>query len=308
MGTPDFVIPVLAALQALPDSRVVGVYTSPDRPRGRGRSTEETPVKRYAIAQGLPVFQPTTLRSPEAQQEMAALLPDAVIVAAYGRLLPPPVLQIPAYGCLNLHPSLLPLYRGPSPVVAAIKDGLTKTGITVMLLDEGMDTGPIIAQQKRPIQPTDTAETLTAALFVDGADLLVSVLPDWTAGRITAHPQNDDLATVTGKLERADGQADWRLSATQLERLQRAYTPWPGLFTTWQGMGLKLLKVYALPAPADLPAHPGLVATLSHPDAPAGVVTGDGVLGLQSVQLEGRRPVSAAAFLQGYPSFIGSQL
>ena len=308
MGTPQFVIPVLATLQVLPDSLVVGVYTSPDRPRGRGRTTEETPVKRYGAAQGLPVFQPPTLRSAAAQKELAALQPDAIVVAAYGRLLPLPVLETAPHGCLNLHPSLLPQFRGPSPVVTAIKEGLAETGITVMLLDEGMDTGPIIAQEKRLIHPTDTAESLTAALFRAGADLLVSILPAWCSGKMTARPQDDALATITRKIERSDGQADWHLSAPEMERLQRAYTPWPGLFTTWQGRVLKLLQVKALALAGGQAQGPGSVVDLPDKDSPVGVVTADGILGLTSIQLEGRRAASGGEFLQGYPSFIGSQL
>ena len=306
MGTPAIVIPVLEAIAKLEDCQVVGVYTSPDRPRGRGRSQEMTPVKSYAAELGLSVYQPATLRSSQAQEQLAALEPEVVVVAAYGRLLPPPVLEMPPHGCLNLHPSLLPKYRGPSPVVTAIKDGEGVTGVSLMLLDKGMDTGPIIAQQEYAISGDDTADSLTATLFAIGSALLVEKLNPWVSGQLTAHPQDDAWATLTRKLERTDGEANWQLSAQKLERIRRAYTPWPGLFTHWQGQVLKLLDVLALPANAGVTAERGLVVALANPDVPAAVVTGQGMLGLKSLQLEGRRSVSAAEFLRGHPSFIGS--
>ena len=308
MGTPDFVVPILEAVVQAPDVQVAGVYTPPDRPRGRGRSPEMPPVKSYALKQGLPVFQPATLRSARAQEELAALQPDVIIVAAYGKFLPVPVLDTPPHGCLNLHPSLLPKYRGPSPVVTAILEGESVTGVTLMKLDEGMDTGPIIAQQEQPITPQDTAGTLTAALFRLGAALLLENLSPWVAGRIAPRPQDNAQATVTRKLERADGQANWGLSALALERRRRAYTPWPGLFTHWQGQVLKLLDVALIPDSAHANGEPGLVVSLSLPETPAGVVTADGVLGLKRLQLEGRRDNSAGEFLRGYPQLIGSKL
>jgi methionyl-tRNA formyltransferase len=177
-----------------------------------------------------------------------------------------------------------------------------------MLLDEGMDTGPIIAQQERPIAPADTAESLTDALFRQGAELLLETLPEWVAGRITPRAQEETLATVTRKVERADGQARWELSATNLERRCRAYTPWPGLYTHWGAQVLKLVEVTALPATASPGARHGQVVPLQVPDIPAGIGTAEGVLGLKTLQLEGRRAVSAAEFLRGYPQFMGAQL
>ena len=306
MGTPAIVIPVLEAIADLEDCQVVGVYTSPDRPRGRGRTKEMPPVKSYASDLGFSVYQPATLRSSQAQEQLAALKPEVVVVASYGRLLPLPVLEMPPYGCLNLHPSLLPKYRGPSPVVTAIKYGESVTGVSLMLLDEGMDTGPIIAQQEYAISWEDTAESLTATLFAIGSALLVEKLNPWVSGQLTARPQDDSLATVTQKLERTDGEADWKLPAQTLEYIRRAYTPWPGLFTHWQGQVLKLLDVLALPTNAGVIAEPGLVVALDNPDVPAAVITGQGMLGLKSLQLEGRRSASAAEFLRGHPSFIGS--
>ena len=310
MGTPDYVIPVLAALTAAPGGEVVGVYTPPDRPRGRGQGLEPTPVKTAALEMGLPVFQPPSLRSAGARQELGALRPDVIVVAAYGKLLPREVLFLPPYGCLNLHPSLLPRYRGPAPVVTAILEGAATTGVTLMQLDEGMDTGPILARQERPLYGDETAATLTADLFSMGAQLLLDNLESWTAGRLPAQPQDDAQVTVTRKLERADGRADWSLAAVELERRRRAFTPWPGLTTHWQGKSLRLLDVAALEGAAwDLPAAaPGQVVALPTGDTPAAIGTALGLLALKSVQLEGRRATTAAEFLRGYPDFMGSRL
>lgn len=326
MGTPAFVIPVLEALRSAEGIDLVGVYTTPDRPKGRGRPQEMSPVKSYALSQSLPIYQPASLRSARVQAELAALRPDVIVVAAYGKFLPTEVLHLPSHGCLNLHPSLLPRYRGPSPVVTAILDGERVTGITLMLLDEGMDTGPLIAQRIHPISSDDTAETLTATLFQLGAELLLENLGPWVSGRLKAQPQDGTKATVTRKLERSDGLARWELSAVELERRRRAYTPWPGLFTHWKGQMLKLLDVAALPEDASLtpisegdpslsssdkggeePA-PGLVVPLPLRDTPVGVGTSRGILGLKLVQLEGRRAVTAGEFLRGYPDFLYSQL
>jgi methionyl-tRNA formyltransferase len=307
MGTPAFVIPVLDALIHTKVVEVVGVYTPPDRPSGRGRSSSVPPVKGQAVALGLPVYQPATLRSARVQAELAALKPDVILVAAYGKLLPPEVLKTPPRGCLNLHPSLLPRHRGPSPVATAILEGDAVTGVTLMLLDEGMDTGPIIAQLEHPLSPSDTAETLTAALFQMGNTLLKNLGP-WVSGELAARPQEEAKATITHKLERAHGEARWELSAMGLERRRRAFTPWPGLFTHWQGKVLKLLDVVALPAEAGPSPEPGLVVPLPLKDVAIGVGTGQGVLGIKALQLEGRRPVAGDEFRRGYPSFIGARL
>jgi methionyl-tRNA formyltransferase len=309
MGTPDFVVPVLDALVDSQDAEVVGVYTPPDRPRGRGRSPEMPPVKARALSLELPVHQTASLRSARVQEELASRQPDVIVVAAYGRLLPSRVLDLPHRGCLNLHPSLLPRYRGPSPVITTILEGDPITGVTLMQLDEGMDTGPIIAQREHPVAPDDTAETLTRSLFKLGADLLLENLHPWVEGQLAARPQDDAQATVTRKLERRDGEADWRLSAIELERRQRAYTPWPGLFTRWRDQVLKLVEVTALPAStASDNETPGTVAALQLAESPVGVVTGNGVLGLKALQLEGRRVTTAQEFVRGYPQFVGSRL
>ncbi len=308
MGTPVLVIPVLDALVQDSNIEITGVYTPPDRRQGRGRSSRMPPVKAYALEHGLPVFQPVSLRREEVQQELASLKAEVIVVAAYGKILPSAVLNMPPSGCLNLHPSRLPKYRGPSPVITTILEGDETTGVTLMLLDESMDTGPIIAQRDQAVSPEDTAETLTAALFKLGASLLSEQLAPWVAGELTCQPQDDTLATVTRKLERSDGEADWNLSSQQLSRRGRAFTPWPGLFTHWRGQVLKLLEVTDSPNLPEVDAAPGRVVRLDQVGAPAGIGTAQGVLGLKRVQLEGRSPTAADEFLKGYPQFIGAQL
>jgi len=288
------------------------VYAPPDRPGGRGRRADVSPIKSYALEKGLALFQPSSLRTAESQEELAAIAPEVIVVAAYGKLLPAQVLELPPHGCLNLHPSLLPLHRGPSPVSTAILEGDTVSGTTLMLLDRGMDTGPIIAQRQCQLSGAETAETLTADLFQLGTSLLLEKLDDWAGGRLTAKPQEEADATITQKLDRADGQANWSLPAAALERKRRAFTPWPGLFTHWQEKVLKLLDVVALPAETAEAAGSshqlGRVLALGTSDVPLGIATARGVLGLKTLQIEGRRAVAAAEFLRGYPQFVDARL
>ena len=308
MGTPAYAVPVLEALATVPESEVVAVYTPPDRPMGRGRRIGMPPVKVFALECGLPVYQPPSLRPENVQVELSALRPDVIVVAAYGKLLPASVFSTPPHGCLNLHPSLLPRYRGPSPVATAILDEEKTTGVTLMLLDEGMDTGPIIRQREWSLSGREDAESLTAALFRLGTKVLLESLEPWVAGQLPALPQDDTRATTTRKLQRNDGEADWQLAATVLERHSRAFCPWPGLFTKWDGKVLKLLDVVPVPATASVPIEPGRVIPLDTSGTIVGVVTSEGVLGLNSMQLEGRRPQSAGEFIRGYPHFLGARL
>ena len=306
-GTPGFAVPVLEAL--LDAGHVVAaVATQPDRPAGRGRERGAPPVKLAAQEWGIPALQPPSWRGVEAVGQVAALAPDALVVAAYGRLLPPALLRVPPLGTLNIHPSMLPRYRGPSPVAAAVLAGDTTTGVSVMLIDEGMDTGPVLAQVEEPIRPEDTAEALTERLFRRGATLLAATLGPWERGEIQPQPQDDAQATYTRLLRKEDGEVDFCEPAERLWRQVRAYTPWPGTHTTWEGRRLKLLDVVPL-ASQGVAAAPGEVVALppSGP-APAGVGTGDGVLGLLRVQIEGRQPVAARDFLAGHAAFVGARL
>ena len=307
MGTPIFAVPVLASLLNIEDSSIVGVYTPPDRPAGRGRKSQASPVKEFAEENRLPVYQPNNFRKEEDQAELAGLKPDAIIVAAYGKLLPKPVLDLPSFGCLNIHPSLLPRHRGPSPVATSILNGDLVTGVTIMLLDEGMDTGPLIAQHEFFLKGDETAQGLTTALFELGGELLKESLPQWQSGKLLSEAQNESLASVSRKFERADGLVDWSSSAVELERRLRAFTPWPGLFTHWNDSSLKIIEV-AIISSSSKEFAPGTVVGTNHPDVPAAVATGDGFLGLTKIQLEGKKAVDVKDFLNGSPLFMGAQL
>ena len=307
MGTPSPVVPVLRRLHEMPGVEVAAAVTPPDRPRGRGRQPEPPAVKQEALALSIPVLQPSNLRGDATQANLSALKPDVIVVAAYGRLLPPAVLALPPLGCLNLHPSLLPRHRGPSPVATAILEGDEVTGVSLMLLDEGMDTGPVIARREYANTGREATGELTDTLFAMGADLLAESLEPWVSGELAAQPQDDALASVTRKLERADGLADWTLPADTLARQCRAYDPWPGLYTQWQGRTLKLLEIAPWPEAETGAITPGRVVAGGRHSG-IFVVTGIGMLTLNRLQLEGRRPVSAHEFLMGYPDFIGAFL
>ena len=307
MGTPSFAVPVLGSLATISDSQVVGVYTPPDRPAGRGRKPQASPVKDYALEHDLPIFQPNNFRSQEVQDELADLQPDAIAVAAYGKLLPKPVLDVAPLGCLNIHPSILPRYRGPSPVATCLLNGDLITGVTIMLLDEGMDTGPLIAQHEFFLKGNETADGLTAELFKLGGELLQESLPQWQSGELKSEPQDETKASVTRKFQRADGLADWSLRAIELERKVRAFTSWPGLFTNWNDSSLKILEASIISS-SSTEFVPGTVVGTNHPDVAAAVATSEGFLGLHKVQIEGKRAVDARDFLNGSPDFIGSQL
>ncbi len=306
MGTPAVAIPVLAALTEA-GHEVVGVYTRPDRPSGRGRAVAAPEVKRYAEENGLRVFQPASLRREQAAvDELASLSPDAVVVAAYGLFLPEPVFAGPSLGALNVHPSLLPRYRGPSPVASAILNGDDVAGVTIMKVDADMDSGPIVAQRESAIGPEETTEDLTLRLFREGGSLLAEVLPQWARGEIEAWPQDDAAATITSRLEREDGQIDWSRSAEEIARSVRGYHPWPGAHTLWRGMGLKVVSATVPHRTGSEPVAPGDIVTLE--DGGTGIGSGDGLLRLRRVQLEGRRVMDVQEFVQGHRDFIGSRL
>lgn len=303
MGTPSFAVP---ALDALIDAgcNIVGVYTQPDRRSGRGRHLAEPPIKQAAVKRGLPVLQPASLRrDAEARRQITELAPDMIVVVAYGLFLPTDTLAVPALGALNLHPSLLPRHRGPSPVATAILEGDTTTGITLMQLDEGMDSGPIIAQRSSSIRTDETAEDLTVRLFKAGADMLAETILQWRSGQIMSTPQDETEATVTRLLEREDGVIDWERPANYIVRQLRAYYPWPGAFTYWKGRQTKVLWAKALSANAGIAA--GEVV-----EVPQGIAvkTGKGALLLRRVQLEGRQAADISDFVRGYPDFVGSLL
>ena len=307
MGTPDFATPVLHALVDAGHD-VAAVYTRPDRRAGRGKRLTAPPVKGAALELGLNVRQPASLRRDEdAQREIRQLAPDAIVVAAYGLFLPSDTLRAPSLGCANIHPSLLPRYRGPSPVVSALLDGGESTGVTLMVPDEGMDTGPILAARETAISERENAPALTARLFELGAALLVETLPAWERGEVLPRAQDDAQASVTSLVRREHGEIDWRRSARQVERMTRAYQPWPGAFTTWRGSVLKVVDARVRESgTVDDAQPPGRVVALS--DGGVGVQTGDGVLELSRVQIAGRAASGARDFARGYRDFVGSRL
>lgn len=302
MGTPEFSVPTLKRL-IYSEHQIVAVYTRMDKLAGRGRIATPPPVKKVAEEHGLVVFQPTGLRDKVEVVRLAGLQPDAVVVAAFGQILPREILDIPKFGCLNLHPSLLPRYRGASPIASAILAGDEETGVTIMLMDAGMDTGPVLSQKGVSLHGEDTAESLGSRLAQVGADLLMETLPQWGDGRLLPQPQKEEDATYTSPILKSDGEIDWHLPAAELARRVRAFYPWPGCFTRWRGKVLKILEVVALPGEVD----PGRVVSLSA-EPPVGVGTGDGVLGIHRVQREGKRPMPAAEFLHGQRAFIGQKL
>lgn len=309
MGTPEFAAPSLRALiagAASPDwpggLEVVGVVTRPDKPVGRGRQLVYSPVKQLAIEAGLTVYQPGPLRQPEAQAALRELAPDLIVVAAFGQILPRPVLEMPVRGCLNVHASLLPRWRGAAPIAAAIRTGDAETGVTIMRMEEGLDTGAIISARATPIGADETTGALTERLASLGADLLMETLPGWLAGEIIPTPQDEAQATITHPLRKEDGRLDWRLPAQDLARLARSVTPWPGAFTTWEGRMFKILE--AAPISREDALSPGTCYPLPSGDARGALACAcaDGALALKVIQLEGKRPVSSADALRGYPA------
>ena len=306
MGTPEFSLPSLDAL-VTENFPVVAVYTQPDRKAGRGQRVVSSPVKRYALSHALEVVQIEKFRETGTIERLAAFSPDLIVVAAFGLLLPPEVLSIPKFGCLNVHPSLLPRHRGASPIAGAMLDGDDTTGVTIMIMDAGMDTGPILSREKVPISDEDTTGSLEAKLAELGARLLVETIPRWLERRIKPEPQDDSQATYTRVIKKEDGKIDWHLATKELCRQVRAFDPWPGSFTYWMGSRLKLVKV--LPLHGEKSGEPGRVVALPSPAPVAvGVQTGDGVLGLLRVQLEGKRELPADEFARGQRDFIGSNL
>ncbi len=302
MGTPEFAVPVLDALTRTPHE-IVGVFTRQDKPAGRGGKLQASPVKQLAQTRNLPIHQSKTLRNAEALALLRDLAPDVIIVAAYGLILPPNVLAIPPHGCINTHASLLPRHRGAAPIPAAILAGDSETGITLMQMDEGIDTGPILAQRAIPIADDDTTGTLTAKLARLAADLLIEQLPRILAGEIVPQPQNESRATLTKTIRKEDGLIAWTQPAMEIARRARAFNPWPSAFTFWNGAQLKILRVD--PSAGKIDAEPGRVMKVQDKIA---VATGDGALILREVQLAGKRAMTIEEFVRGQKNFVGAVL
>lgn len=304
MGTPRIAATILEVLIRSP-YQVVAVYTQPDRPSGRKRELTSSPVKELAIKHRIPVVQPETLKSAEVVRELANFKSELIIVAAFGQILPMEVLSLPKLGCLNVHPSLLPRHRGPSPVADALLCGELFTGVTIMVMDGGLDSGPILTQSRVAISSIDTTGSLTAKLAHAGAELLMETLPKWLGGEFEAEPQDESQVTYSRLISNKDGEVDWHLPAIELWRQVRAFNPWPSCYSWWRGKRLKIHEAALLSEPAR--GRTGEVVSLREmPNV--GVVTGNGILGLCQIQMEGKRKMLVADFVRGQGNFIGSIL
>jgi methionyl-tRNA formyltransferase len=316
MGTPEFALPSLRRL-ADDGYDIVGVYTRADQPAGRGRTLTPPPVKTAALELGLPVFQPTGLRQPEAVEELASLRPDVIVVCAFGQILRQPVLDIPPKRVVNVHPSLLPRHRGATPIQAAILAGDEETGVSIMLMDAGMDTGPVLRQRSLAISPGDSGGSLGERLSRLAADLLGETLPLWLAGEIEPQPQDEARATYSSLIQKEDSAIDWTRPAVDIWRQVRAMNPWPGAATTLDSEALHIWEAWPLPGEAGA-GEPGTVLSLSTaqrekmpPEAQQealAVQTGEGLLVVLRLQRAGRRTLPAAEFVRGQRNLFGRRL
>jgi methionyl-tRNA formyltransferase len=307
MGTADLACPILRLLAQQPFVRMAGVVTQPDRPKGRDLHPAPPPVKTVAVELSLPVFQPERIRRAEAQQVLADWSPELVVVAAYGQILPKSVLDLPRWGCLNVHASILPKYRGASPIQWSILQDEPETGVTIMKMDEGLDTGDILTQQSTAITPQDTAQTLHDRLASLGAELLVHTIPGYVQGGITPRPQPPGQDSYARKISKEDGRLSWLLPARRLWNQVRAFNPWPGSFFLQPAAPRPMLvKVWAAEVEPRLSGEPGVVLRA---DAQGIVVASqDGALRITELQREGKRRLKASEYLAGNPIPAGLRL
>lgn len=300
MGTPDFSVPTL---ESLIDSRheVIAVVTQPDKPKGRGGAVQMPPVKETALKHNIPVYQPVRAKDPAFVEEMRALQPDAMVVIAFGQILSKELLDVPKYGCINIHASLLPAYRGAAPIQWAVINGDKETGITTMMMDVGMDTGDMLETAVIALDEKETGGSLFDRLSLMGGDLILSTLEKAENGTLVRTPQDHEKATYVKKIPKTLGDIDWTMDAASIERLIRGLNPWPSAYTRWNGKMLKIWDAEVLPAESD--AACGTVLAASGADLK--VQTGNGVLKINSVQLEGKKRMDTAAFLRGYQVEVG---
>jgi len=298
-GTPDFAVPPLAAL-VQSSHEVVGVLTQPDRPAGRGRQLSASAVKEFALEKELPLAQPQTLRTPEGRSNLEAWRPDVLVVVAYGLILPPEALAIPKHGCLNIHASLLPRWRGAAPVQRAILAGDSETGVTIMKMDAGLDTGPILSQRVLPIADTDDTVSVLDKLAALGAPALLDVLSGIESGSVSAKAQPSEGVTYAKKIEKSEARIDWRRSASEIDRQIRAFRPWPIAETTHRGEQIRVHRARVLSASAATARRPGSILGLE--DDLLLVACGEAVLGIAELQRAGRRSMTAREFFNGLRS------
>jgi methionyl-tRNA formyltransferase len=292
MGSPDFAVPALKTLAA--QYPVVGVVTQPDRPSGRGMTLTPPPVKVAAQELGIPVIQPEKLKQPEALEQLQDWIPDLIVVAAFGQILRQNVLDLPNYGCLNIHASLLPRHRGAAPIQAAILAGDAETGITIMKMDAGLDTGPMLRQRAIPIDADETGGSLFEKLSKLGGELLLETIPDYISGKLTPVPQPAAGATYFGMIKKEDGLLDFEKPAVELERRIRAFHPWPGTFMFWNKSQLKIHKAHV--------AESGSMEPGKHvvKDGLPAVATVEGLIVFDELQPAGKKPMSGKDFMLGY--------
>jgi methionyl-tRNA formyltransferase len=290
MGSPDFALSTLRALYE--NYPVLGVVTQPDRAAGRGRELKPPPVKTLALELGIPIIQPEKLRQPEAMEQLHIWNPDAIVVAAFGQILKQDVLDLPPYGCINVHASLLPRWRGAAPINAAILHGDEETGVTIMKMDVGLDTGPILSQRSVRIESDETAGSLFEKLSALGADLLLDTLPEYFSGEITPRPQPEEGETYAGMMEKQEGKLEFSQPAKELERKVRAFNPWPGTYFEWDG---NLLKVHRAGIGIGKMREGERGVYLGLP----AVGTAENILVLEEVQPAGKKPMPGKAFLAG---------
>lgn len=304
MGTPDFSV---GALKALAENgyEIAGVVTQPDKPRGRGKASSMTPVKEAALELGLTVYQPSRVREQSFMDTVRALNPDVIVVSAFGQIIPKALLELPRYGCVNIHASLLPKYRGAAPIQWAVMDGEPVSGVTIMQMDEGLDTGDMLAKTEVPLEPDETGGSLFDKLSRAGAELLIRTLPALEQGTLTPEKQPLESPTAYARMIRKeDGRIDWNLEAEAIERRIRGLNPWPSAYTELTGKILKIWRAEVLPKESG--QAPGTVT-----EAGKGgffVQTGKGVLRLLEVQLEGKKRMDAQAFLRGFHAAPGMKL
>jgi methionyl-tRNA formyltransferase len=291
-GTPQFAVPALRALLASRHA-VVGVLTQPDRPAGRGQQLRASPIKLLAAEHGVPVAQPATLRTPEGRAELSSWSPELLVVVAYGLILPEPVLAVPRLGCVNIHGSLLPRWRGAAPIQRAILAGDAETGVTIMQLDAGLDTGPMLLERRRPIHSHDTAGDLHDALAELGAAALVEAIDGRAAGTLMPRPQPPDGATYAAKIEKSEARLDWSAGVVEVDRRVRAFNPWPTAETSFAGEQLRVLRARIADHSA-VDAAPGTVLGIAEDGLR--IACGEGVLAVRELQRAGKRPISARDF------------
>ena len=313
MGTPELAGVSLEALLRTPQFQVVAVVTQPDQPKGRGLKLQPSPVKEIALREQLPVLQPERAREEDFLAQLRALQPELIVVAAYGQILPATILDLPRLGCLNVHTSLLPRYRGAAPIQRAILDGETETGVTIMKMDAGMDTGAILMQEKTPVHLADTSQTLYDRLAQIGAALLTRTIPEYVAGKIQPRPQPTEGVSHAAKIKKSDGQIDWSRPAEAIGNRVRAMNPWPGAFTSWLGVSPAggtpnlptLLKIWQ----AEVVPQSGQPGEILAADK-NGIVVGCGSAALRilNLQREGGRRLTAQEFLAGHSLTAGQKL